>query len=150
MNMANPGPEVNDFRYTDGILDDLEVSLSRERLGTYLDAARNDREGAIRVHVRNTAVSAAFYGPLQGLEVTLRNSMSRALGEEYGVAWYDNACAGLDRGALARIAGARADLARNRHRDEPHRVVAALSFGFWVSLLGPGAVWQRQVVPTTK
>ena len=46
MNMADREPDVNDFCYTDEILDDLEVFLSRERLGTYLDAAREDREEA--------------------------------------------------------------------------------------------------------
>ena len=138
MNMADRGPEVNDFCYTDEILDDLEVFLSRERLGTYLDSAREDREGAVWLHVRTTAVSAAFYGPLQGLEVALRNAMNRTLGERYREAWYNNGRAGFDRGALERIANARAGLARDGHRDDPHRVVAALSFGFWVSLLGPG------------
>ena len=138
MNMANLGQDVNDFFYTDETLDDLEVFLSRERLGTYLDAAREDREQAVRLHVWNTAVSAAFYGPLQVLEVALRNAMNRRLGERYGEAWYDNGRAGLDGGALKRIASARAELARDRRGDDSHRVVAALSFGFWVSLLGPG------------
>lgn len=138
MNMEDRGPDVNDFCYTDEILDEIEVFLSRERLGTYLAATREDREAAVRLHVWNTAVSAAFYGPLQGLEVALRNAMNRTLGERYGAAWYDNGRAGFDRGALERIAKARADLARDRHRDDPHRVVAALSFGFWVSLLGSG------------
>ncbi len=136
--MAGREPDVNDFCYTDDILDELEVFLSRERLGTYLEAAQENREEALRLHVWNTAVSAAFYGPLQGLEVALRNAMNRRLGERYGEAWYDNGRAGFDRGALERIANARADLTRDRHRDDPHRVVAALSFGFWVSLLGPG------------
>ncbi len=68
----------------------------------------------------------------------MRNAMNRRLGERYGEAWYDNGRAGFDRGALERITNARAEVARDRHRDDPHRIVAALSFGFWVSLLGPG------------
>ncbi|MDE0522004.1 MAG: hypothetical protein OXH79_08635 [Boseongicola sp.] len=138
VNMANPGPEFNDFHCTDGILDDLDVALSRERLGTYLDRTGSDLAAAIRLHVRNTAICAAFHGPLQGLEVALRNAMNCALGERYGADWHDNACAGFDRGALERIARARAELERAGHRHEPHRVAAALSFGFWVSLLVPG------------
>ncbi len=138
MNMTDRGQDVNDFCYTDEVLDDIEVLLSRGRLGTYVDAARENREGAVRLHVWNTAVSAAFYGPLQVLEVALRNAMNRRLGERYGEAWYDNGRAGLDRGALERIGDARAEVARDGHGDDLHRVVAALSFGFWVSLLGPG------------
>ena len=138
MNMANRGPGVKHFSYTNDILDELEASFSSERLATYLHASRGDREKAIRLHVWNTGVSAAFYGPLQALEVALRNAMHRRLADQYGDAWYDNGKAGLDRGALDRIVGARTELARDRHRDDPHRVVAALSFGFWISLLGSG------------
>ena len=137
-NMTERRLGVKDFSYTDDLLDELEASLSRERLGTYLDAARGDREGAIRLHAWNTAVSAAFYGPLQGLEVTLRNAMYRGLAEHYGEAWYDNRDAGLERSAMERIASARTELARDGHGDDPPRIVAALSFRFWVSLLGPG------------
>ena len=138
MNIATGGPDVNDFCYTDEILDDLEVFLSRERLGTYLEAAQGNREEAVRLHVWNTAVSAAFYGPLQVLEVALRNAMNRRLGEKYGAAWYDNGRAGFSNGALERILRAKIEFARDGHGDDPHRVVAALSFGFWVSLLGRG------------
>ncbi len=138
MNMANRGAGVKRFSYTNDILDELEALFSSERLATYLHAVRGDREKAIRLHVWNTGVSAAFYGPLQGLEVALRNAMHRRLAVRYGDAWYDNGRTDLDRGALDRIARARTELARDGHRDDPHRVVAAQSFGFWVSLLGPG------------
>ena len=136
--MAQQGADVKHFSYPNDTLDELEASLSSERLGTYLRAARGEREKAIRLHVWNTGVSAAFYGPLQGLEVALRNAMHRRLTDRYGGAWYDNGNGGLDRGARERIAGARTELARDGHGDDPHRIVAALSFGFWVSLLGPG------------
>ena len=63
--------------------------------GHISDAAGGDQEGAIRLHAWNTAVSAAFYGPLQGLEVTLRNAMYRGLAGHYGEAWYDNRDAGV-------------------------------------------------------
>ena len=139
--MAERTPDVKKFSYTDDLLDELEVSLSRERLGTYLDATAGDRKGAIKLYAWNTAVSAAFYGPLQGLEVTLRNAIHRRLAERYGEAWYDNPDAGLDRGAVERIASARMELARDGHDEGPARIVAALSFGFWVSLLRSG--WPR-------
>ena len=136
--MAERAPDVKNFSYTDDLLDELEASLSRERLGTYLDATVGDRKEAIKLYAWNTAISAALYGPLQGLEVTLRNAIHRSLAERYGEAWYDNPDAGLDRGAVERIASARMELARDGHDEGPPRIVAALSFGFWVSLLGPG------------
>ena len=136
--MVDREPGVKTFSYTDEILDELETALSHERLSTYLGAAGGDRERAIRLHAWNTAVSAAFYGPLQGLEVALRNAMHRRLAERYGPEWYDHPGAGLDRGAEGRTAGARSELARDGHGEDPARIVATLSFGFWVSLLGPG------------
>ena len=39
MYMAKGTPDIKKFSYTDALRDELEVSLSRERLGTYLDAA---------------------------------------------------------------------------------------------------------------
>ena len=107
-------------------------------MSTYLAAAGGDREKAFHLYAWNTATSAAFYGPLQGLEVALRNAIHRQLAGCYGAAWYDNPAAGLDAGCLERIDNAKKELARARHAAGPPRIVAALSFGFWISLLGSG------------
>ena len=136
--MAERRAGVNTFSYTEDVLEEIEASLSRERAGTYLEATGGDRKRAIRLYTWNTAVSAAFYGPLQGLEVTLRNAMHRQLAERYGPAWYDNPGTGLDKGALERVDGVRSELRRDDREHDTARVVAALSFGFWVSLVGSG------------
>ena len=136
--MADHEARVKIFSYTEDILEDLEASLSRERISTYLDAAQGNREQTVRLYTWNTAVSAAFYGPLQGLEVALRNAMHRQLAERYGPTWYDNSNAGLDTGALDRVHRATSELQRAGHEKNASRIVPALSFGFWVSLLGRG------------
>lgn len=129
---------VNAFALTQDVLTALERSLSPERMATYIRAAQGDRERAIRLHTWNTAASAAFYGPLQGLEIVLRNAMHRELSSAYGADWYENPRCGLDAGALNRIAGVKNDLRREGYGIDPPHVVAALAFGFWVSLLGRG------------
>jgi hypothetical protein len=129
---------VKIFGFGDGVLHALESSLSPERLATYVNAANGDRERAIRLYTWNTAVSAAFYGPLQGLEVATRNAMHDQLTSVYGLAWYDNPACGFDAGALDRIDQAKKTLAKSGYRVDPPHVVAELSFGFWVSLLGKG------------
>ncbi|WP_299592843.1 hypothetical protein [uncultured Tateyamaria sp.] len=96
--MTSPTPNVKNFDLNDDILDELETSLSADRLGTYLAATGGDRAQAVRLYTWNTAVSAAFYGPLQALEVALRNAMNRELASAYGQTWYDSAKAGLDSG----------------------------------------------------
>ena len=143
VNVTSPTDEVKAFDLNEEILNELETSLSPDRLGTYLRAANGDRAKAVRLYTWNTAVSAAFYGPLQALEVALRNAMNRSLESAYGSSWYDNALTGLDRGCLNRIENTRQELAKARYPADPPHVIASLSFGFWVSLLGPGGFIDR-------
>lgn len=42
-NMVDRGAGVKSFLYTEEAIEEIEASLSRERLGTYLDAAGGDR-----------------------------------------------------------------------------------------------------------
>ncbi len=123
---------------TDTVLDALQVSLSPERLATYLSAAGNDRGQALQLYTWNTALSAAFYGPLQGLEIAVRNAMHRELSRQHGQAWYDDPQVGLDARALDRIRAAKDELRRGGYAIDPPHLVAVLPFGFWVSLLGRG------------
>ena len=136
--MADRMVGVNPFSYTEETLTEIEAALSPERLQPYLDAAGGDREGVLRLYLWNTAVSAGFYGPLQGLEVVLRNAIHRQLSELYGPAWYGNLDVGFDRGALGRIRQTISELTRDGHTSDAPQIVATLSFGFWVSLLGSG------------
>ena len=136
--VARQREAVNTWSWPEELLDDLEASFSRERLGTYLTVAQGDREQALKLYTRNTQLSAAFYGPLQGLEIALRNALHRELTRLYGEAWYDQPAAGLDLGALERIVTAKAKITRAGGTVPPSGLVAGFSFGFWVSLLGPG------------
>ena len=98
MTLARQGEGVNTWFWTDDLLDELEASFSPERLRTYLTAAEGDRKRALQLYTWNTKISAAFYGPLQGLEITLRNAIHRQLTRCYSAAWYDNPAVGLDLG----------------------------------------------------
>ena len=143
------GGGIKSFSWDGNMLDDLEASFSSERLGTHLKAAGGDRAKALHLYTWNTAISAAFYGPLQGLEVVLRNAMHRRLTESYGAAWYDNLTTGLDSVCLDRLAAAKTEAARTGQAPGPPQIVAALSFGFWISLLGPEAASVRPVARRT-
>ncbi|MCK9506370.1 MAG: hypothetical protein M0Q95_19590 [Porticoccaceae bacterium] len=137
---------VNHSFFNDEVLAALERSLSPDRINTYVNKAHGDKVLALQLYTWNTAISAAFYGPLQGLEVALRNAMHRELTIRYGDAWYDNPAAGLDAGGLQRLESAKTSLLRSKCLIGPSRVVAELPFGFWVSLLGRGG---RAVPPDT-
>ena len=81
--VPRPGKGVKTFAEGD-LLDRLEAAFSPERKGTYLRAAREDRKQAVRLYTWNTAMCAAFYGPLQALEIAMRNAMHRELAACYG------------------------------------------------------------------
>ncbi|PZM50167.1 hypothetical protein DOL99_00240, partial [Salmonella enterica subsp. enterica serovar Derby] len=51
----------------------LEMALSLERFGRYMDWAKDDRTRAIELYTLNTLISESLYTPLQMLEVALRN-----------------------------------------------------------------------------
>ena len=139
-NMTEQAGGVNRFSYSQEVLTELESSLSPERMSTYVQAvSKQDKEEAVRLYIWNIALSSAFYGMLQVLEVTLRNAMHSQLAANYGPTWYDNPLVGLDDGSTRRIQNAKIRLTRTGHqRISTGRVVAGLSFGFWVSLLGHG------------
>ena len=69
--------------------------------------AEGDRKRALELYTWNTKISAAFYGPLQGLEIALRNAIHQQLTRCYSAAWYDNPAVGLDLGGRGRIADAK-------------------------------------------
>lgn len=141
--MQDTDVDVKGYAYSANALTELEATLSSERFATYLGAAGGDREEAARLYTWNTAASAAFYGPLQALEVSVRNSMHAQLSNKYGAAWYDVAATGLDNGANKRITQAKHELQRSRYPVDPPHVIAGLSLGFWVSLLGRGGHMDR-------
>jgi hypothetical protein len=120
---------VNPFAYSHSVINASERSLSSERLSTYLAAANGDHAAALRLYVWNTEASAAFYGPLQALEIVVRNAFHRELSTIYGSA-YDNPRVPLTPFARARVADSKDALRRAGRPLDPGRIVAELSFGF--------------------
>lgn len=125
------------YAYSDHTLEPLRSSVSSARLRRYLAYAKGDAAQALRLYMWNTALSEALYGPLQGLEITLRNKVHRCLSEAFGSCWYDASSLGLRHAQQEHIARAKQALGFQRKPLEPDRVVAELSFGFWVGLFGP-------------
>ena len=114
----------------------LRSTLSPKQLKKYLANAQGDLDGALCLYERNMRLSSAFYIPLQCLEVCLRNKLHAKLVQKYGADWYVNGKAGLHVGSVTRISDVIHELGKSRTPVTPGAVVAELSFGFWVSLLG--------------
>jgi hypothetical protein len=98
---------------------------------------------AERLYWWNVEISAAFYGPLHCLEVTLRNALHSQLRQRYEQAdWWTNAP--LSPSGVRAVEEARGKCQRRKDRTTgADDVVAQLSFGFWVSLLSAGARYDR-------
>ena len=113
----------------------LERAFSPERMQTYLNAAQGDHGTALQLYARNAQLGAKFHGPLQAFEIALRNAMHARLEERYGSQWYTNPAAGLDSHAHHSMAGV---LSSGAGAPSADLLVASMSLGFWVRLVGRG------------
>ncbi|HET6841774.1 MAG TPA: Abi family protein [Candidatus Angelobacter sp.] len=124
----------DEFEYTDEVLTIFEKFLSPERLAAYYALARGDKWVAIHLYERNTEISEALYGVLQGLEVALRNAIHNVLTKGLGAPdWYDKIH--LQNSELEALRQARSKIAERMVEETPGRIVAELTFAFWVRLL---------------
>jgi hypothetical protein len=67
----------------------LEDAVSLERLSRYFAWAGNDHTRALELYAINTAVSKAFYIPLQMMEMALRNRCHAIRSKQFGPYWFD-------------------------------------------------------------
>jgi hypothetical protein len=114
----------------------LSRCVSAARLQRYVAIAGGDTAQALRIYMWNTALSESLYGPLQGIEITLRNKIDEHLTAAFGAHWYDNPKIGIQFAQQRQINDAKSSL-QFQHKPLDHtRMVAELTFGFWVGLLG--------------
>src|SRR3954465_4517959 len=126
----------------------LAQTLSNDRFATYLASpeAGGDPVRAMRLYGWNVEVSAAFWGPLQALEVAKRNAMHRELSGAFGRPdWWNEPGLVLTHVAQDQVGGAEDALRRRGRSLAPGAVVAELPFGFWVALLAKGLNYEMQL-----
>jgi hypothetical protein len=120
------------FTYDEASLDRIIKYLSIERLAAYLILTKKDRERAIRLYERNTELSEALYGVVQGLEVTLRNAVHNILEADYGQNWHETIS--LEESEKSAVDEAKRSIADRHETITQGRIVAELTLGFWVRL----------------
>ncbi len=121
------------FEYTDETINAIERSLSSERLARYINAAQGNKKRALQLYERNTALSEALYGVIQGFEIALRNALHDTLRRDLGRDdWYD--FVELEEAQLQSIQTAKDSILNWGKAVTPGRVVAELTLGFWVQL----------------
>ena len=124
------------FSYTPGEVSGLEACLSIERLQPYVNAAGGDKERALRLYERNTQLSEAFYGPMQAVEIVIRNALHTQLLKQFGPLWFrDLEAKGIVvKEQLKQLQQARQYLSEAGKPETAGKMVAELSFGFWVGI----------------
>jgi hypothetical protein len=120
--------------------------LTRERLGSYLDASGRDLVKALELYQWNTLMGGALHEDIGRFEVVLRNALDQALtahGQQSGwpTPWYQRQTLFSGKHgqrAFADISTARDRATRRGSLPESRgKVVAELTFGFWRYLCTP-------------
>ena len=125
---------------------DFEKILSKARLNRFLKACNGDKEKALDLYRLNIKLSQNFFAILSMFEVALRNAIdSHYSGHFNDNEWLKNQCLGtgfLNNNAFQtgrfkskkKVDAAIKELGVRYNHD---RVIASLSFGFWVNLFAP-------------
>lgn len=114
----------------------LTDALSSDRFGTYLTWAGGATDLAERLYTYNVRLSAALYGPLHMLEVTMRNKINVQLAQSYGAAWLNDPAVLTTAYQAGCVRQAEQTLRQASKPVTTSRIVAELNFGFWSSLFG--------------
>ncbi len=108
--------------------------LSPERFATYSAWAGGNPDLARRLYTYNVQLSAALYGPLHMLEISLRNVTDQRLTAAFGAGWLTDPAVVTGFGQVKRVQSAQTQLTTQRKAGTHGQMVAELSFGFWSSL----------------
>lgn len=102
----------------------VEQFISQERFSAY---------GSIGEYEQNLTFSKQSYIPLSILEVALRNSIDKLLSTKISDSWYE-ADWFLTKDSRLKILQAIELLEKRKESISKHKIIAELSFGFWVNL----------------
>lgn len=128
------------FIYTAEFERRIEQSISSERLSSYrgILPGNDNFERTIELYTANMALGEALFGPIQIMEVALRNSIAAQLANFYQPDWFTDNRVGFDKQSLRTLTNAVA-----RYRNNPAhnttellgaKVIAELPLGFWTHL----------------
>jgi hypothetical protein len=132
------------------VLAGIERTMSPARLARFTPPG-GDKNRGLRIYVWNARLCEEFYIPLQLTEVSLRNGIVKRLVGQYGPDWFQ------DYKFISTIPDRHKDEIRDTTISEKTKrgasftvdhVVAGLSFGFWLNLMGHGVahiLWKQSI-----
>src|SRR5699024_8635232 len=116
-------------------------TITRSRLSKYLRLTNGDESNALGLYVLNARAIAAVLVDLHYVEVALRNKFDRELTDGFGASdWFvcEQFSSLMDVRSRNIIEDARTRAARRLPKSRalpPGKVIAELSFGFWLRLI---------------
>lgn len=125
----------------------IELSISAQRLGRYT-ARGSELAAAIALYEQNTRMAEAFYTPLQGIEICFRNKLHAALQADFGEGCLIHERVPVFQEGLKRLSEAKTALRSPWREMTEGAIVAELSLGFWVGLIGPpydATLWRKSL-----
>jgi hypothetical protein len=102
----------------------IDKFISSDRFGSYQN---------IEEYSQNLAFSKKSYIPLSILEVALKNSINELLNDKVGIDWIEDPTF-LTKDSLKKVKDAKNILFRRGEKISKSKIIAELSFGFWVNL----------------
>ena len=124
------------FNYSEEEITALESAISVARLSPYLIESGHSRVNAIKLYERNTLLSEALYGPLQAVEIVVRNAMHRELSKAFGQDWTKSLVASgvFQHPQMEKLDGAIERLGKIGSPVTTENIISEISFGFWTSI----------------
>lgn len=120
----------------------LRASIPPARMARYDHVCRHDVDvDGLELYRWATSVALAVFDDLGHVEVALRSAMASELAARYGLRWYADRQI-LDQDTVDLIETARTRTRLDGLPGEPQvrhgKLIASLTFGFWVKMLGRG------------
>lgn len=127
--------------------DDIETALSLERFGRYVAWAGGDRRRAVQLYSLNAQLSEALYIPIHGLEIALRNRIHTVMADAIGDRWFEADGFLLVPRQKEQLGRAVSEIEEAGKEATSGRIVAALTFSFWTSMLAPAyePLWRSKL-----
>lgn len=113
----------------------LRRSISHERLEAYRQRRTDSDDLNLYAHYAwNIALSESLYPALQGLEVSIRNSIHDAASERFKTEYWFDDISLLYPPEKESVRKAKETLIKSKKPLDVGRIIAELNFGFWTSL----------------
>jgi len=108
--------------------------MNNKLIDKYITKKRFDKYVSLSQYEENLTLSKRYYIPLSILEVSLRNAINDNFERFYGSGWLVNESSFLQRDHLKKIFEAKQKIKSRKETLSKDKLIAELSFGFWVNL----------------